>query len=329
MTQLARLEPARSRSGRDHVRPGLASAAAEPLPTDRPELLRAGRPVPGWAVVTALLAPVVLVGGWLAAGALQPATYSPMRQTMSVLAGHAGTDRWVMTAALLLVGSCQIATGAGLTGVGFPARILLFLTGLSTLGIAASPQPATGPTLRHLAFAVSCDVTTAVWPVLVARRAPVRSWILSVCSCATVTVVFAGMSCWLLIAARYGGGDLGLVERLTSAVQALFPLVVALALRQTARGSRQPATTPPGAFQALADSYPIGRRAAPSAGRDYVNRQARRRQVARYFAGVSPRRTLIAYERTARGTPEMADPRARRRKAGQRHQRPERLRAWR
>ena len=49
-----------------------------------------------------------------------------------------------------------------------------------------------------------------------------------------MTVVFAGLSCWLLIAARDGGGDLGLAERLTSAVQSLFPFVVALAVRQTA-----------------------------------------------------------------------------------------------
>ncbi len=235
MTQLARPDPARSRSGRDHVRPGPASTAAEPLPPDRSGLLRAGRPVPGWAVTTALLAPVVLVGGWLIAGALQPASYSPMRQTVSVLAGHSGTDRWLMTAALLLVGSCQIATGAGLAAVRVPARILLILTGISTLGIAATPEPATGPTSRHLAFAVSCVVTTAVWPALVARRAPAQPWILSVYGCATVTVIFACLSCWLLIAARDGGGDLGMVERLTSTAQGLFPLIAALALRQTAQ----------------------------------------------------------------------------------------------
>jgi uncharacterized protein DUF998 len=235
MTQLARPDLARNRSGRDPLRPGTASAAVEPLPADRSGHVRAGPPVPGWAVGTALLAPVVLVGGWLVADALQPGSYSPMRQTMSALAGHSGTDRWVMTAALLLVGTCQIATGAGLAAVRMPARILLILTGLSTLGIAATPEPVTGPTSRHLAFAVSCVVTTAVWPVLVARRTPAQPWILGVRRCATVTVIFAALSCWLLIAARDSGGDLGMVERLTSAVQCLFPLVVALALRQAAR----------------------------------------------------------------------------------------------
>jgi hypothetical protein len=194
--------------------------------------------VPGWVVGTALLGPAVLIGGWLIAGALQPASYSPMGQTISVLAGQTGTDRWVMTAALLAVGGCQIATGAGLAAVRLPARILLVLTGLSTLGIAATPELSTGPTSRHLAFAVSCVVTTAVWPVLIARRASAPSWLLSVYGAAAVTALFAGLSCWLLIAAQTGAGDLGLVERLTSGVQSLYPLVVAVAVRRAARAAR-------------------------------------------------------------------------------------------
>ncbi len=279
MIQLARPDLARSQSGRDHLCPGPASASNEALPADRSGLVRAGPAVPGWVVATALLTPVVLVGGWLIAGALQPASYSPMRDTISVLAGHSGTDRWVMTAALLLVGSSQIATGAGLTGVRMPARVLLILTGLSTLGIAATPESATGPTSRHLAFAVGCVVATAVWPAFVATRAPVRSWILSAYCCAAVTVVFAGLSFWLLMAAR-DGSNVGLAERLTSAVQGLFPLVVALTLRHTARDAARDnaAKSGPSYWQAVyvgrpnAPSPSIGR-SAPSASRPAARRE--------------------------------------------------------
>jgi hypothetical membrane protein len=240
MTLLARPDLARQRSGQDHAHldPGAATAARS---AGRWKLLRGGEPVPGWAVVTALLAPAGLVAGWLIAGVLQPASYSPMHQTISVLAGHSGTDPWVMTTALLLVGTCQVATGAGLTAARPAARILLILTGLSTLGIAATPEPASGPTSRHLAFAVSCVVTTAIWPLLVARRAPEQSWVLGIYSCAAAAVLFAGLSCWLLIAAQNDSGDLGMVERLTSAVQGFPPFVVALALRSS---MRQPASEP-------------------------------------------------------------------------------------
>lgn len=224
MTQLARPDLARNRSAGNRRRPA-------PL-------------VPGWVVGPAALGPAVLVGGWLVAGALQPASYSPMGQTISALAGQTGTDRWVMTVALLVVGSCQIATGAGLNAVRLPARLLLILTGLSTLGIAATPELSTGPTARHLVFAVSCVVTTAVWPVLIARRAPAPSWLLGVYGAIAVTTLFTGLSCWLLIAAQTGAGDLGLVERLTSGVQSLYPLVVAVALRQAAL--RQAASARPG-----------------------------------------------------------------------------------
>src|ERR1700683_4278947 len=82
MTQLARPDPARTPS--------------------RPR--RPGGLVPRWTVVPAALSPVLATAGWLVADAVQPASYSPVRKTISVLAGHAGTDRWIMTGALFLVG---------------------------------------------------------------------------------------------------------------------------------------------------------------------------------------------------------------------------------
>ena len=97
--------------------------------------------MPAWAIVSAGLTPILLTGGWLVAGALQPASYNPVRDTVSVMAGHAGTDRWVMTGALLLVGGCHLVTAAGLGGFRVPARVLLILAGLSSVGIAVSPEP--------------------------------------------------------------------------------------------------------------------------------------------------------------------------------------------
>ena len=164
MTQPARPDPARTPSRNDHVRPGPAPSGAVrrapravgilalhigTLPPRQPgrlaELPLAGtarrhvrrlassatwplRPrglVPGWAVVSAGLSPVVVTAGWLVADAVQPAAYNPIRKTVSVMAGYAGTDRWIMTGALLLAGGCQLLTAAGLAGVRVRARILL------------------------------------------------------------------------------------------------------------------------------------------------------------------------------------------------------------
>jgi hypothetical protein len=176
---------------------------------------------------------VLLVGGWIVGGAVQPTAYSPMQQTMSVLAGQTGTDSWLMTGALFLVGATQLATAAGLRDVGVPARLLLVLTGISTIGVASSPEPAPGPTPVHLAFAVSCVFTTAIWPIFVARREPAPSWAVSIYGCAAVTTLFAALSGWVLFAS-FGGGDLGLAERVASTTLGLFPLVVILSLRRAA-----------------------------------------------------------------------------------------------
>jgi hypothetical membrane protein len=187
-----------------------------------------------WAIISAGLAPILLTGAYLMAGILQPASYSPVRTTISVMAGQAGTDRWVMTGGIVGVGGCYLVTAAGLTGVRASARALLAVAGLAGIGIAASPDPARGATPRHLAWTVLGAVTIAVWPAFAARRASSRPLILSVCGSAAVTAVFVALLGWLLAETR-DGSVLGLAERLTSSIQTCWPFIVAVALRRTRR----------------------------------------------------------------------------------------------
>ena len=196
--------------------------------------VRSSRTAHQWAIISAALSPVLLTGGYLVAGALQSASYNPMRTTISVMAGQAGTDRWVMTGALFLVGGCYLVTAAGLTGVRAPARALLIVAGLAGIGSAASPEPARGATPRHLAWTVLGAVTIAVWPAFAARRTSPRPLILSVYGSAAVTAVFVALLGWLFIQTR-DGSVLGLAERLTSSIQTCWPFIIAVTLRRTRR----------------------------------------------------------------------------------------------
>src|SRR5712672_4366532 len=193
-----------------------------------------------WAVVSAGLAPVLLTGAYLMAGILQPASYSPVRDTISVMAGQAGTDRWVMTGGIVLTGGCYLVTAAGLTGIRASARALLIVAGLAGAGIAASPEPARGATPRHLAWTVLGAVTIAVWPAFAARRTAPRPLILSACGSAAVTAVFIALLGWTLAETR-AGSVLGLAERLTSSVHACWRVITAVTLRRTRRPRPGPA----------------------------------------------------------------------------------------
>ena len=212
MTQAARQDPARA-----------------PAPLPHPGT------VPGWAVTSAAVSPVLLVSAWLVAGALQPASYSPMRQTVSVMAGLGGTDRWIMTGALILVGGCHLITAAGLTALGAPARILLVVAGVCSIGIAACPEPVIGSTPAHLAFTALGATIIAIWPAFTATRALPRPVILSAVGAAIVTAVFLILLAWL-VSETQSGSDLGLAERLSSSVETCWPLIVALSLRRCAAG---------------------------------------------------------------------------------------------
>ena len=189
--------------------------------------------VPGWAMASAALSPVVMIGGWLAAEALQPPSYSPVRSTISGLAGLGGTGRWIMTSALFVVGACYFVTAAGLPGVRVPARIVLMVAGLSSIGIAVSPEPVRGSTPQHLAWTSLGAAAITIWPAFTARRAPSQPLILRARGAGAVTAVFLALLAWVVFETQ-GGTALGLAERLVSAVQVTWPFVVALALRRAA-----------------------------------------------------------------------------------------------
>jgi hypothetical membrane protein len=211
---------------------GLRPAGGEPIPW-RARPANSGRAVPRWAMASAALSPLVMIGGWLAADALQPPSYSPLRSTVSGLSGLGGTDRWIMTSALIVVGACYFTTAAGLPGVRLPARIVLIVAGLSSIGIALSPEPVRGSTPQHLAWTSLGAVAITIWPAFTARRAPSQPLILSSRGAGGVTAVFLGLLAWLVFETQ-GGTVLGLAERLVSSVQVTWPFVVALALRHAA-----------------------------------------------------------------------------------------------
>ena len=54
---------------------------------------RSTRHCPAMGNCPAALAPVLLTGGYLVTGTLQPASYNPVRTTIGVIAGQAGTNR--------------------------------------------------------------------------------------------------------------------------------------------------------------------------------------------------------------------------------------------
>lgn len=194
------------------------------------------RAVPGWALGSAALAPVALIGGWTLAAGRQPGHFSAVHQTISALAAHGATDRWIMTAGLAVLGACHVVTALGLGPARPAGRWLLATGGLATAVVAAAPQPEHGSAPLHLAAAGVGFVALSLWPAFAAGAAGPfvlrRRWGIA------VTAVLLALLGWLAV--EIGGEDLlGLSERLLAGAQALWPLAVVLTLRaSTARMAR-------------------------------------------------------------------------------------------
>jgi hypothetical membrane protein len=177
--------------------------------------------VRAWVILSSSAAPVSLIGGWSLAASRQPSGYDQARDTISALAARGATDRWIMTAALAVLGLCHIATASGLTEAGVAARLLLTVGGVATLAVAALPQPNPG----HVPAATLGFVALALWPAVSA--APGRR------ACLSMTAVLLVVLGWLAVALHYGEW-IGLSERVLAGAEALCPLTVAVVVGRQA-----------------------------------------------------------------------------------------------
>lgn len=200
-----------------------------------------------WALVSAGIAPVALIGGWTWAASVQPRGFDPLRDTISALAAHGVTDRWIMTIGLAMLGACHLVTAAGLPDAGLVSRALLMVGGAATIGVAALPQPSSG----HVPAAALGFIALALWPA--ACRLPCRR------SARGITVLLVAMLAWLAVELQ-GGNLLGLSERILAGTEALCPLALVLALLTSQRRPTRVAGSRAGKPSNPGDHAPSGSR---------------------------------------------------------------------
>jgi len=206
--------------------------------------------VPRWGLLSAATAPVVLIGGWTVAAARQTGGFDSVTGTISALAAHGATDRWLMTSALVVLGCCHVTTAAALRPAGRTGRVLLALGGVATIGVAAFPLPEVGSSTVHKVFAGLAFGALAVWPLGAAVRGCGVPWALRPRTSAVASGGLLGLVGWFVIAQQQGAA-VGLSERAAAGAQALWPLAVVLALTRT------PTPQPP--FRHLGPFMPLDR----------------------------------------------------------------------
>ena len=186
-----------------------------------------GRP----AIVSSYLAPVLLIGGTVVAGALSPG-YDPVRQTISELAAGDAPTRVLMTVFFVLTGLCHLVTVTFARGIGIAGRVAFLVGALATLGVAAFPLPTVaGSSATHTAFAMAGFIALAAWPLLGMRFRADFPWLVRPLGSILGTAILTGLCVWFLIIwSSHSSPVVGLVERVAADAESLWPAVVVTAL---------------------------------------------------------------------------------------------------
>ncbi|MCW2756509.1 MAG: integral rane protein [Nocardioidaceae bacterium] len=178
------------------------------------------------AWVSASLAPVAMIGGWTLAATRQPAAYDATRDTISALAAHDATDRWIMTAGIATLGVCHVVTALGLEEAAPAGRALLGLGGVTAVGVAVFAQPSS----LHFPVATASFVALAAWPAF--SRTPSRR------TAVVASVGLAALLVWFGAGLDVEGN--GLRERVVAGAESLWPLAALVLVRRPSAGSPSP-----------------------------------------------------------------------------------------
>lgn len=177
-------------------------------------------------LVLAVLGPVQSVLGWSVSAALWPG-YDPVVQTISELASPESPVRYLQSSFFILGALIDIVVALKFTVIAKPARVLIFLGGLATIGLTVFPTPLVGVSEPHRVFATISFVIFSIWPVFGMRFG--REWPPIVRPLASIVgtlvlgaIAFAFLSVWTNPEIHTAG----LWERVVTTSQAIYPALV-------------------------------------------------------------------------------------------------------
>jgi hypothetical membrane protein len=173
----------------------------------------------------ALLGPVVLVVGFVAAQAAQPGP-DPWNRSLSALSGQGASSRWIMVSALGAAGVLVVLVALGLRRRVPPAAWRLLAAGGVFLVVAGlDPQPVGGYSTVHMLTAGLAWAAFTAWPLALAFSPRVDHrlrW-----ASAIATAVLVVLVAWFTAQLVTGGTWYGVSQRVVILAQAVWPVVVA------------------------------------------------------------------------------------------------------
>lgn len=173
----------------------------------------------------AIIGPMQSVGGWLIAGSLWPG-YDPVKQTISDLAAPESPVFVIQTSFFLFAALLELLVAWFAKEFRMPARVVIALGAIATVGVAIYPSPLEGSTPEHRFFAIASFIFFSAWPLFaIDSKSPNPA--LRPKAVLLATALLTSISVWFLwIWADKESPITGIAERVLTTSQALYLAIV-------------------------------------------------------------------------------------------------------